>query len=323
MKLTSPPRTAALAAAALALTTVAGFAAGKVRTRLARRRHPAPGAMVGQSGSRLHYVQQGSGPDLILIHGAAVTLGDMQPLIDVLARDHRVTAFDRPGHGHSDPAPREASPARQAEKIRAAVQALGLRRPVVVGHSLGGTVALAYGALYPAETAGVVALAPLAYPGWGLGHVSPALHAMPLLGPVLSHSLFALTDPLLMRLAPRVMFAPQAPTRSFRERMPTALASSPASMRADGADMIAASRALTVRSERYEDYPVPVQIVVGDRDVVLKPARQALRLAHDLPGAGLTVLPGIGHMLHHFQPEAVGTAVAAILASGAPVAQAA
>lgn len=311
MKFSPPTRTVSLAAG-LALASLLGLAVGKARARNAERRNPARGEMVGEKGSRLHYVQQGSGPDLVLIHGAAVTFEDMRPLIDALAGEYRVTAFDRPGHGYSDAAPHHASPVLQAERLRSAVQMLGLKQPVVLGHSLGGTVALAYGSAFPREIQGVVALAPLSYPGWGPGHLGPMLHALPLIGPLLSHTLFALTDPLLMRLAPRLMFAPQSPTQAFKAGVPMALVSRPVSMRADGAEMIEASKELMSHRRRYEAFGAPVQILVGERDKVLKPARQALRLSRDLPEAGLTVLPGVGHMLHHFEADAVRRAVAKV-----------
>ena len=71
-----------------------------------RRRHPARGLRHAHAGARVHYTRDGSGPAVVLIHGANGTLDDFPPeLIAELARDHTVIAMDRPGHGWSE-APR-------------------------------------------------------------------------------------------------------------------------------------------------------------------------------------------------------------------------
>lgn len=289
---------------------LAGFAFGKAYSREAERRHPPAGRLLDLAGGRLHYLQHGAGPDVILIHGALMTLDEISAaLMDVLASDFRVTAFDRPGHGWSDPDPSHATPWEQAEKIHAAAEALGLKKPVIVGHSLGGAVALAYGAQFPDETSGVVALAPLAYPGWGLGHAPAALRAIPGVGPALAHSVFALTDPWRVRALSDLIFSPQKPTARFRETFPTELAGRPVSVRSDSVDLMKASTALHELARRYPDYPLPVQVIVGDRDRVLEPGRQGERLARELRDAKLTVLPDLGHMFHHFAAAPVKAAV--------------
>jgi pimeloyl-ACP methyl ester carboxylesterase len=193
--------------------------------------------------------------------------------------------------------------------INAAVRQLGLTRPVIVGHSLGGAVALAYGALFPEEVSGVVAVAPMAYANWGVGHLGFGLRAIPVLGPVLSNTLLALTDPLKTRAAARLIFSPQKPTASFKERVPVSLSSRPSALAADGADFIGASWDLRRLGRVFDAYPAPVHIVVGSKDRVLKPSRQAERMARALKGAGLTTVEGAGHMVHHVAPEAVLAAI--------------
>src|SRR3954464_9993023 len=88
-------------------------------------------------GHRIAYAEAGRGPDLVLIHGALMVLEDMWlgPMT-ALARHFRVVAFARPGHAASARARLvEASPWRQAKILGNAMRALGLTRPVVVGHS--------------------------------------------------------------------------------------------------------------------------------------------------------------------------------------------
>ena len=117
-------------------------------------------------GHRIAYVEAGEGPPVLLIHGALTNLDDMVlGPFQALARTYRVLAFDRPGHGQSSRLRlADASPLRQAALIHAAARQLGVADAIVVGHSFGGGVALAYAMLFPEDTKGVLALAPIVWP---------------------------------------------------------------------------------------------------------------------------------------------------------------
>jgi pimeloyl-ACP methyl ester carboxylesterase len=316
----APSRLATLAAATVALGAV-GFASSRVRTGRAEARNPAPGRMIDAGGVRLHVMQQGSGPDVLLIHGAAMMASEMMLALGDALHGYRITAIDRPGHGWSDKR-RRPSVQDQAELFHEAAIELGLKSPVIVGHSLGGAVALAYGERYADEISGVVAVAPLAYPAWGLAHVGRAIRGAPLLGPLLSNTNLALADPYGLRAILPLIFNPQKPTPAFKATIDPDMLSRPHAMVADGADFVVASRDLQKLQRRYGQYPAPLHIVAGDKDRILEPSRQAEKLARAVPGARLTLRPGLGHMVHHFAPEAVSNAVADVrtrsLAANAP-----
>jgi pimeloyl-ACP methyl ester carboxylesterase len=230
-------------AAALAGTSVlalAGLVAARRRTRVTQARNPARGRFVQVDGVWLHVLQQGSGPDILLIHGAAMLADEIMLALGDAFPGHRITAIDRPGHGHSDTR-RRPSITKQAELLHAAAVELDLQSPTVVGHSLGGAVALAYGEQFAGEVSGVVAVAPLAYPGWGVAHLGRAARGAPLVGPLLSNTTLGLTDPVLMRGAVRLIFSPQKPTSAFQDAIDVDLLARPASMVADGADLTRAS----------------------------------------------------------------------------------
>jgi pimeloyl-ACP methyl ester carboxylesterase len=172
-----------------------GWACGVIQTRRAARRGPA-GRHVGPKGARIHYVQAGAGPDVVLIHGTAMTLEDMLAApFERLTRRYRVTAVDRPGHGFSDPNPGPADAQEQARILHRAMADLNLARPVIVGHSIGGAVALAWGRQWPSEVTAVVAAAPLAYPAWTAVHAVSMIHAAPVFGKFLAHTLLASWTP--------------------------------------------------------------------------------------------------------------------------------
>jgi len=100
---------------------------------------------VTAAGVPVHYVMSGEGRPVIYIHGAKGSVYDLLLSIgERLAERYTAVAFDRPGSGFSGRSAQDGgSPQAQAAVLRAAAAALGLRRPILVGHSFGAAVALA------------------------------------------------------------------------------------------------------------------------------------------------------------------------------------
>jgi pimeloyl-ACP methyl ester carboxylesterase len=258
----------------------------------------------------LAHAQVGHGKDVVLIHGAMTCLDDMAlALFSTLQDEFRVTAFDRPGHGRNPATTLTGTPWRQAEAVRRAAQALGLNPPVVVGHSFGGAVALAYALRYPDACAGVVALAPIAFPEGRLEHLLFGPRAG--LGPLgfWSRTLGAMVDPILLPLLWRAMFLPQAMPARFAKAFPFALAGRPAQTWAEGQDAVLLAPGLAWNAAGYAACSTPIHIFAGDRDPVVNPAVHAARAVRALPNARLTTLPGLGHMIHHFAQPAIAQAI--------------
>lgn len=279
------------------------------------RATPPDRRVVRASGGRgIAYVEAGSGPDLVLIHGALLTLEDMWlgPMT-ALSRHFRVIAVDRPGHGASDRIRLcDGSPWTQAEIIRDAVQALDLHKPVIVGHSFGGAVALSYGMSFPDEIAGVVALAPVCFPELRLEHLLFAPRAVPVLGDALAFTGGAAMDAVLMPLLWRTMFLPQQMPPRFAAEFPFDWARRPAPMIANGEDAAALWLGLTRSALGYAACRVPVHILGGDADLVVGNMLQGWNAARLIPEARFDLISGAGHMLHHFHIDEVSAAARAI-----------
>ena len=146
-RVSKPSSTIGILASAAA--TIAAMTAYNVyRARKAEREHPPAGQFVTVDGVRLHYIERGEGPPVVLLHGNVVTAQDFDTsgVLDLVAQRHRVIAFDRPGFGYSDrPHGSAWSAGTQADLIRDAFAVLGINRPIVLGHSWGAAVALALG----------------------------------------------------------------------------------------------------------------------------------------------------------------------------------
>src|SRR5215468_11227717 len=120
---------------------------------------PPQGRFLDIDGTRIHYLDEGSGPSVLLIHGLGGQMRNFtHSLTGKLKKEFRVIVLDRPGSGYS--VRREGAPAAigaQAQIIARFIEALGLRQPVIVGHSLGGAITLAFALNYPGR-AGALAL---------------------------------------------------------------------------------------------------------------------------------------------------------------------
>lgn len=103
---------------------------------------PPTGRFVDVPGARLHVVERGNGPAVLLVHGLSGQLANFDyGMIEPLSRDFRVIAVDRPGAGYSTRQPGAAADLRaQADTLAALIDQLGLHKPLVVGHSLGGAI---------------------------------------------------------------------------------------------------------------------------------------------------------------------------------------
>ena len=121
-----------------------------------------PGQRVDFDGLRLRILQAGAGPDVLLLHGSPGSLDDWDPVARELGPSYRVTRMDRPGHGWSD-AGASVDFNYNATVVRRVIRTLGLHDVIVVGHSFGGSVALALAEENPPEVTGFVVVATRGY----------------------------------------------------------------------------------------------------------------------------------------------------------------
>ncbi|MGU3359970.1 alpha/beta fold hydrolase [Methylobacterium sp. M6A4_1b] len=285
---------------------------GRISPRVASRL--VPRSTIDLPGGRtLAYAEMGQGPSLVIIHGTLMSLEDMWlGPVPHLAERFRVIAVDRPGHGFSRrQGIADAHSWRQAALIRDGVRALGLERPIIVGHSFGGAVGLAYGLQFPDEIAGVVALAPICFPEPRLEHLLFGPRAAPgggLASALLGHSV----DPALLPLLWNMMFLPATMPAGYAEAYPFGLAGNAEQLVAEGADAAGLLAGLTRSALAYHTCRVPVRILAGDSDIVVSTPRHGYWASRCIPGAVFSGLSRTGHMLHHQHPEAVLEAAVAI-----------
>jgi pimeloyl-ACP methyl ester carboxylesterase len=273
------------------------------RVRRAEARYPPLGEFVTVDGVALHYVERGSGPPVILIHGDGGSVYDWtMSIFDRVAQDYRAIAFDRPGLGYSERPADGASPFTQARLIHEAAEALDAEKPIIVGHSRGGNVALAYALSYPDNIAGVVALA--AAPYGGKISCYNRLLALPVLGPLLAHTVYVPFGQGAVRAGLNTAFAPEATAPPDYVDAYAAYELRPRQLLAHAADQVQGRAGTERMIPRYDELQAPLIIIHGtaDRNV---PIKQARRLHQVTPNATLIEIPGASHELMFLHPDDV------------------
>jgi pimeloyl-ACP methyl ester carboxylesterase len=210
------------------------------KTKQAEAENPPTGEFITVEGVKLHYLRRGAGPVVVLLHGNGATSLDFElsGLVDMLAREHTVIAFDRPGFGYSD-RPRSTvwTPAEQAALLGKALSALHVEQAVVVGHSWGTLVALAMALDNRDLVRGLVLMGGYYYPSPRLDVVMMSGPAIPVLGDVLRFTVSPLLSRLLWPGALKKIFSPRPVAESFK-RWPKWLSLRPSQLRASSAESV-------------------------------------------------------------------------------------
>lgn len=301
--------------AGLALAAIVAFAALTLwlaarNEARARADFPPAGQMVEVAGTRIHAEIIGQGPDLVLIHGSSGNTRDMSlTLAPLLAKSYRVILFDRPGLGHSARLKGDESIAAQAAVLSEAAQKLGAGRPIVLGHSYGGAVALAWAVQHPDRLSALVPVSAAAIPwdtplprfykltssAWGSRIVVPWLTAW--------------TSPARIDAALAGVFAPQPVPAGYGAHFGPSLSLQRSVLRANASQRASLLEEVRALQPRYGDIAVPTEIVHGSADTTVGLHIHSEPLSRQIPGAVLTRLENVGHMPHHSHASEVAAAI--------------
>ncbi|MGC9371570.1 MAG: alpha/beta fold hydrolase [Paracoccaceae bacterium] len=271
----------------------------------ATERFPPTGKILTVHGHRLHVDVSDPRPPVVLLHGAGGNSRDFTfSLTGRLEGRYHVYAFDRPGLGHTPPLHHHGeTPEEQAAFLNSAAAEIGIGPAVIVGHSYGGAVALAWALNHPERVAAVVVLAGAAMP-WGgeLGLLyrvaaswTGGMVAVPMIAAMAPRSLISQTL--------HEIFAPQDPPEGYEAHIGAELTLRPESLRANARQLHGLNEALHQQAPRYPEIAVPVEILHGTEDRITPIGTHARPLAEAIAQAHLTELEGMGHMLHHVAPE--------------------
>jgi pimeloyl-ACP methyl ester carboxylesterase len=271
-------------------------------------------------GHRVIYRTAGSGPPVVLIHGMVNSSRHWESVARRLAGDYTVIAPDLIGHGDSAAVRGDHSLGAHAASIRDLLATIGVDRASVVGHSLGGGVAMQFFYQFPQRVERLVLVS-----SGGLGHeVSPLLRGAALPGAA------AL---LWLAAHPRVLWALSEGGERLRDRgfergvYLQAIARALGPLQQPGARKAflqtlrsvidARGQRVSARDRLYLLGAFPTLIVWGERDNTIPPEHG--RQAHEaIPGSRFETLPRAAHFPHLEDPEGLATVLADFLAATEP-----
>ncbi|MGN8085667.1 alpha/beta fold hydrolase [Ralstonia sp. 22086] len=285
---------------------------------------PPEGRFIDVGADRVHYTDRGQGPAIVFVHGLCGNLRNFAYLdMDRLARSHRVIVIDRPGAGRSvRGADSPANIYAQARVVAQCIEKLGLDKPVLVGHSLGGAISLAVGLNHPHVVRRLALIAPLTHaesapPGAFGGLVLPS----PLVRRLVSWTLAIPLSIINSRKAIAAVFAPETMPRDFPFKGGGLLGLRPHVFYAASSDLVSAPEDLPDMERRYASMTVPVDVLYGRGDRILNVKRQGEALKQKLDRVNLRIIDG-GHMLPVTQPALTTDWVLAVAAAAPAYAEA-
>jgi len=251
-------------------------------------------------GRSLFFAESGSGPEIVLIHGALATHRDwIGPPFEAFAALGHAVVLDRPGHGKSLRPRFDSTPRDQARQIWEGLVAAGIRRPLLVGHSMGAMAALGFAELFPQHTAGLLLISPFAYPEARLTeHLVLAPRSAPLFGPWLSQVASWGLDPGLLEAVQGLMFFPEPVPPAWKATFPYKDVLEPSNMVAEGEDFAALMPGSPAGLFDYTRIRTPSRIVFGTSDQIIDPNLHARPLSRLLDCPAVAIAGG-SHMIHH------------------------
>ncbi|HEV2560145.1 MAG TPA: alpha/beta hydrolase [Microvirga sp.] len=281
------------------------------RARTAEDRNPPVGRFLTVDGVRLHYLERGTGPALVLVHGNGMMIQDFlaSGLVDRLSRRYRVIVFDRPGYGYSDRPRGLWTPRAHATLFEHALDALGIDEALVLGHSWGTLVAAALALQAPHRVRGLVLAAGYYFPTLRADVILFSPPAIPVVGDAMRYTI---SPPLARLMLPGLiakLFQPAPVTERFDREIPKEMMLRPIHLRAAAEDAALMTPAAAEMQDHYGEIEAPVAIITGADDQIADVGRQSHRLHGAIPHSTFEAIPGLGHMIHHLAPDAVARAV--------------
>ncbi len=280
---------------------------------------PKPTGSFMQVGSlRIHYIEHpGSGTPVVLIHGLPGTAEDWEDVTPLLA-GHRMIAIDRPGFGYSTGGYVPFN--RQLEAIHELLGKLHVVRPILVGHSYGGTISLGFAERYPSEARGLVlvdAAAAGTHPGTFQELQAHTIQFLQL--PVIKQVADATFSQLLRKVSAEMgdseAFHPK-PVAAAHEQRILAINMTTGNLEALAGEYLAAGGVVAQIDRGLKAIDVPAVVIQGEEDQLVKPI-YGRRLAAALPDARLVMVYG-GHMQPYEHTAVIASAVQSLGAVSRP-----
>jgi pimeloyl-ACP methyl ester carboxylesterase len=296
--------TAAIIVVALLVAAVQVWRTQRIAAE-AERAVPPAGRFVEVAGNRIHYVEKGEGRPILFIHGLGAQLHQFRSPLFGRLDGFRLIAIDRPGSGYSVRAGGASGRlSEQASVVRGFIEALGLERPLVVGHSLGGAVALTLAIEHPEVVSGLALLSPhTRHSGKVAPEFAPLYIRSPLKRWLVSHTVAVPASQKFAAQTLAYVFGPQEAPADYMTEGGGWLGLRPSHFYGASTDIVDLVDDPAPISDRYCEIAVPVGILYGTADRVLDHRKHGADMVGKIPNLDLELAEGVGHMPQFAEPE--------------------
>ncbi|MEX0280825.1 MAG: alpha/beta fold hydrolase [Arenibacterium sp.] len=284
----------------LLITVVTAYLASEARAVVPKR-----GKVTKVRGGAIHWVESGQGRPIVMIHGLGGNLLNFTyALNEHLDDDFRVISIDRPGCGWSERTGEEqATLGEQARMISDFIEAEKLENPLIVGHSLGGAIAVAMGLNHPEGLGGLALICPATQPIENTPDVFKGFEiSSAWVRWTIAHTIAGPMGLLMQNKVYSEIFKPEAVVRDFGPKAGATLGRTPEAFIAASEDISGAQSSVSAIAEREAELKVPTAVLYADEDNILDPKLHGEHFA-SLSGADLKTLPGRGHMIPMTAPR--------------------
>jgi pimeloyl-ACP methyl ester carboxylesterase len=281
------------------------------------------GSFIQVDKLRIHYIEHpGAGVPVVLIHGLPGTAEDWEDVTPLLA-GHRTIAIDRPGFGYSSGGYVPFD--RQLEVIHELLAKLHVSRPILVGHSYGGTISLGLAEHYPSDVRGLV-LVDAAAAGQKIdGFTDAQAHLvkflqLPVIRQVSNATFGQLLTTVSVNQADDEAFHPLPVVAAHRQRV-LEINMTHGNLEAWSGEILASTDVIAQIDKSLGRIETPAVVIQGEEDELVNQSH-GRKLAATLPHARLVMLYG-GHMQPYDHPAAIAAAIRSLAGAGPNTASAA
>ena len=285
-----------------------------IPTKFAEQNVPVTGKILNLNGLPVHGYIEGNGTqDIVFIHGAFGNLRDWVFATRALSKfDRRFIYIDRPGFGYSERDESNWDAERQADQARAYLKKINGRNPILVGHSWGALVAMSWAAKYPGEVKGVISLAGLNMPFFGLSKLANDTGLTNVAYELYFTNVVSKVDGGSIKKFANRIFKPQDIPEGYLDYIGTDLSRRLSTIKANKSDLSIMSKALDKNFAFYNQMEIPIEIIHGEKDFVVPVKSQAVAFNEVIPNSRLRILPTVGHMVHHFASREISDSISYI-----------
>ena len=281
------------------------FTYTQLEVKKIENKYPPLGYFKNIEGYNIHYSDIGSGQPVVLLHSQPANERQFDVLKNKLKESYRVISIDRPGMGYSE-GPKVNSSERlfiQAQIISKLLQEITDEKPIIIGHSYGGALALSLALHEEKNLKKLILVNTVSHPWKGDGVWLPfKIITNPLIGKIFSRTYAMIYGKSVIDSSADDNFPDNKPTPGFINRVGAELTLRPATLESYALDAINLKSALSKQFKKYENLSIPITIMAGIGDRVTPNKIHSFQLHKDIKHSKLIELNNVEHSIPELNP---------------------